>query len=71
MLGFLDLEDPMKGKRVKEEQIIRILQETEAGIALADLCRKHDCSEQSFYLWKVKHGGIEVLDPKRRDADAT
>lgn len=31
----------MKGKRFKEEQIIRILQEAEAGVAVADLCRKH------------------------------
>jgi putative transposase len=40
VLGFLDEEDPMKGKRFREEQIIRILQEAEAGIAVADLCRK-------------------------------
>jgi putative transposase len=65
MLGFLDQEDPMKGKRFKEEQIIRILQEAEAGVAVADLCRKHNCSEQSFYRWKAKYGGMEVSDAKR------
>jgi putative transposase len=55
VLGFFDQEDPMKGKRFKEEQIIRILQEAEAGVAVADLCRKHNCSEQSFYRWKSKY----------------
>lgn len=55
----------MKGKRFKEEQIIRILQEAEAGVAVADLCRKHSCSEQSFYRWKSKYGGMEVSDAKR------
>jgi putative transposase len=65
VLGFPDQEDLMKGKRFKEEQIIRILQEAEAGVAVADLCRKHNCSEQSFYRWKSKYGGMEVSDAKR------
>jgi putative transposase len=65
VLGFLDQEDPIKVKRFKEEQIIRILQEAEAGVAVADLCRKHNCSEQSFYRWKSQYGGMEVSDAKR------
>ena len=55
----------MKGKRFNEEQIIRILQEAEAGVAVTDLGRKHNCSEQSFYRWKAKYGGMEVSDAKR------
>ncbi|MEQ1492037.1 MAG: transposase, partial [Terricaulis sp.] len=31
----------MKRKRFSEEQIIAILKEHEAGVAVADLCRKH------------------------------
>ena len=45
----------MKGKRFTEEQIIRILHEAESGLAVADICRKHNCSEQSFYRWKAKY----------------
>jgi hypothetical protein len=37
----------MKSKRFKEEQIIRILQEAESGLAVVDVCHKHNCSEQS------------------------
>ncbi|MGB7302571.1 MAG: transposase [Burkholderiaceae bacterium] len=55
----------MKGKRFTEEQIIRILQEAESGVAIADLCRKHNCSEQSFYRWKAKFGGMDVSEAKR------
>jgi len=55
----------MKGKRFTEEQIIRILQEAESGLAVADVCRKHNCSEQSFYRWKAKFGGMTVSEAKR------
>lgn len=55
----------MKGKRFKEEQIIRLLQEAESGLTVADVCRKHNCSEQSFYRWKAKFGCMTVSEAKR------
>ena len=55
----------MKGKRFKEEQIIRLLQEAESGLTVADVCRKHNCSEQSFYRWKAKFAGMTVSEAKR------
>lgn len=55
----------MKGKRFSEEQIIGILKEAEAGAATKELCRRHGISEQSFYRWKAKYGGMELSDAKR------
>jgi transposase-like protein len=43
----------MKRSRFSEEQIIAILKEHEAGIAVAELCRKHGVSDASIYKWKA------------------
>jgi putative transposase len=32
---------------------------------VADLCRKHNCSERSFYRLKAKFGGMDVSEAKR------
>ncbi len=55
----------MKRKRFSEEQIIAILKEHEAGVATADLCRKHGMSSASFYAWKAKYGGMDVADAQK------
>ena len=55
----------MKRKRHSEEQIIAILKEHEVGVKTADLCRKHGISEQTFYNWKAKYGGLEISEAKR------
>ena len=55
----------MKRTRFKEEQIIAILKEAEAGMKLAELVRKHGISEQTFYRWRSKYGGMEVSEAAR------
>ena len=55
----------MKRKRFSEEQIIGILREHEAGVATADLCRKHGMSSASLYGWKAKYGGMDVSDAQK------
>ena len=55
----------MRGKRFKTEQIIKILKESEHGIAAAEICRKYGISEQTFYRWKNKYGGMDVNDALR------
>ena len=52
-------------KRSSEEQIVGILREAEAGVAIKELCRKHGFSEASYYAWRNKYGGMEVSDVRR------
>jgi len=51
-------------KRFTEEQIIGFLREAEAGLAVAELCRRHGFSEGSYHLWRSKFGGMNVSDAK-------
>ena len=55
----------MKRNRFSEEQIIGILKEHEAGVAVSELCRKHGVSDASIYKWKAKFGGMDVSEAKR------
>jgi len=48
----------MKGKRHSEEQIIAIVKQSEAGMKTVDVCRQAGVSEQTFYRWKAKYGGL-------------
>jgi putative transposase len=48
-----------------EEQIIRALKEVEAGATGTEVCRRLGVSEQTFYRWKAKFGGMCVSDAQR------
>ena len=52
-------------KRFTEERITGFLREAEAGLPVAELCRKYGFSAASYYLWRSKFGGMNVSDAKR------
>ena len=45
-----------------------MLREQEAGVATAEVCRKHGVSPATFYKWKAKFGGLDVSDARRLKA---
>ena len=55
----------MNGSRFTEDQIIGILKGYEAGVSVADLCRKHGISDATVYKWNAKYGGMDVSEARR------
>ena len=52
-------------QRFTEEQIIKILKEHTGNKRAADIVREYNITEQTFYRWKSKYGGMEVNEAKR------
>ena len=48
-----------------DEQILAIVKEGEAGRNVADLCRANGITEQTYYRWKAKYGGMELSEMQR------
>ena len=55
----------MKKQRHTEEQISFVLRQVELGAPVEDVCRKVGVTEQTFYRWKSKYGGMLPSDMKR------
>ena len=55
----------MKQSRFTEEQITGILNAHERGLGVHEFIRQYGISEQTFYRWKSKYGGMEANDAKR------
>ena len=55
----------MKKSRYSEEQIIAVLKEHQAGMPVAELCRRHGISDATFYNWRSRYGGMEISDARR------
>ena len=52
-------------KRFKEEEIVKILKEAEQVGNVREIIRKYNVSEQSFYRWRQKYGGMETSEVRR------
>ena len=55
----------MKKSKFSESQIVGVLKEGEAGVAVAEICRKHGISAATWYAWKSKYAGATVSDLMR------
>jgi putative transposase len=58
----------MRRSRFSEEQIVGILKAAASGEKIAELCRRHGISRETFKRWRAKYGGLEVSEAKRLKA---
>ena len=50
----------MRKSKFTEEQIIGFLKQAEAGMPVAEICRKGGFSDATFYKWRAKFGGMDT-----------
>jgi putative transposase len=52
----------MRSSKFTKEQIVQALRQAESGTAAADIYRKLQVTETTFYRWKKKFTGLDVSD---------
>jgi putative transposase len=55
----------MKSSKFSEEQIAFALKQAETGTQVKEVIRKMGITEQTFYRWKKKYGGMMPSDLRR------
>ncbi len=55
----------MKKSKLSESQNVSMLNEAEAGVSVADLCRKYGIANSTYYKLKSKYAGMSVSELKR------
>jgi putative transposase len=55
----------MRKSRFIESQMLAILSEGEADLAVAEVCREHGISSATYHQWKSKCAGMSANELKR------
>nr|WP_323002633.1 IS3 family transposase [Denitromonas sp.] len=55
----------IRKSRFTEQQIIGFLNQAEAGMPVAELCRQGGFSDATFYKWRAKFGGMDAEEARR------
>ena len=55
----------MKKSRYTEQQITLVLNQVESGTSIEEVCRKIGISQQTFYRWKKRYGGLLPSEVRR------
>jgi len=55
----------MRKSKFTKEQIVYALKQAELRVPVLDVCRKYGVSEQTFYRWRKKYGGLEAGELRR------
>lgn len=55
----------MRKSRFSEQQIAFILQQADAGSSVEEVCRKAGVSQQTYYRWRKKYGGLMPSEVRR------
>ena len=55
----------MKKSQFTETQIVKSIQEHEAGRKADDICRELGITSATFYKWRQRYGGMEASEVKK------
>jgi len=55
----------MAHRKYTMDQIFTMLKEHDAGVTIAEICRKYGVGNSTFHKWKTKYGGMEANDMQK------
>jgi putative transposase len=55
----------MKVSKFSEQQIALLLKQVDDGLSVEEVCRKTGISQQTYYRWRQKYGGLMPSEVRR------
>ena len=55
----------MKVSKLSEQQIALLLKQVDDGLGIEEVCRKAGVSQQTYYRWRKKYGGLSASEAAR------